>query len=148
MGAEYLENLKKLQDVAVNYEQLRTTILVPEVVKVLTDLSYFCRQEADKWYHDPLTGERIFLNKGERFALIHSEISEAFEGERKDLMDQHLPERRSVEVELADALIRIFDYAGEYNLDIGGALIEKLEYNRIREDHTNRSRLAPGGKKF
>jgi hypothetical protein len=34
------------------------------------------------------------------------------EGERKNLMDDHLPHRRSAEVELADALIRIFDYAG------------------------------------
>jgi len=53
-----------------------------------------------------------------------------------------------VEVELADALIRIFDYAGEYNLDLGGAFIEKLEYNRTREDHTHAARLGPNGKKF
>jgi len=33
-------------------------------------------------------------------------------------------------------------------LDLGGALIEKLEYNRSRADHTNAARLAEGGKKF
>ena len=36
--------------------------------------------------------------------LIVSEIAEAMEGERKDLMDDKLPHRKMAEVELADAL--------------------------------------------
>src|SRR5271157_249593 len=82
----------------------------------LNTLSKLCRAEADKWYHSPSTGELLFLNHGERFALIHSEISEAMESHRKDLMDDKLPHRKGVEVELADALIRIFDYAGDNKL--------------------------------
>ena len=117
-------------------------------VQTLNDMCRMCRDAAERWYHDLLTGERIFLNKGERFALMHSELSEAFEAERKDLMDDHLPNRRGVEAELADLLIRVFDYAGEYSLDLGGAVRDKLEYNSTREDHTNAARLAPGGKKF
>jgi NTP pyrophosphatase (non-canonical NTP hydrolase) len=116
--------------------------------RVINELSRLCRYEADKWYHNPLTGELLHLNHGERFMLIVSEIAEAMEGQRKDLMDDKLPHRKMVEVELADALIRIFDYAGEYNLDLGGAFIEKLEYNRTREDHTHAARLGPNGKKF
>ncbi|XUM19805.1 hypothetical protein ACRAVF_19255 [Bradyrhizobium oligotrophicum S58] len=40
--------------------------------------------------------------------LIVSEIAEAMEGERKSLMDDHLPHRKMVEVELADTLILHF----------------------------------------
>ena len=117
-------------------------------VKILNEMRSLCRVAAERWYYDPLTGEQLLLNKGERFALMHSELSEAFEGERKGIMDKHLPNRRAVEVELADLLIRVFDYAGEYKLDLGGAVQEKLQYNRTREDHTDTARLGPNGKKF
>jgi hypothetical protein len=43
-------------------------------------------------------------NKGELLMLMVSEIAEAMEGERKDLMDDKLPYRKMAEVELADAL--------------------------------------------
>ena len=52
------------------------------------------------------------------------------------------------EVELADALIRIFDYAGGFGYDLGGALIEKMQFNASRRDHTHEARLEEGGKKF
>jgi NTP pyrophosphatase (non-canonical NTP hydrolase) len=87
-------------------------------------------------------------NKAEMIALMHSELSEALEGLRKSLMDDHLPHRMMVEVELADTLIRIFDFAGGYGLDLGGALIEKLEYNAQRADHKLEARKAEGGKAF
>lgn len=118
------------------------------LAEYLNEASKLCRAEADKWYYNLKTGERIQLNKGERYMLIVTEIAEAFEGERKNLMDDKLPHRRMPEVELADALIRIFDYAGEHGYDLGGALIEKLEYNRKREDHTLEARRGPNGKKF
>lgn len=81
-------------------------------------------------------------------ALMHSEISEALEGLRKDKMDDHLPERKSVEVELADLLHRVFDFAGKHDLDLGNAYIEKGFYNLRREDHKKEVRAAEGGKKF
>jgi NTP pyrophosphatase (non-canonical NTP hydrolase) len=100
------------------------------------------------WWNDIETGERIERNKGEFLCLIHSEVSEAMEGVRKDLMDDKLPHRKMEEVELADTVIRIMDYAGAYNLDIGGAIAEKLSYNTQREDHKPENRSLENGKKF
>ena len=80
--------------------------------------------------------------------LIVSEVAEAMEGVRKDLKDDHLPERSMEEVELADTVIRIMDYAGRWGLDIGGAIMEKLEYNKNRADHKIENRKLDGGKKF
>src|SRR4051812_10114634 len=61
-------------------------------------------------------------NVPEALCLIHSEISEALEGHRKDKMDEHLPHHKSLTVELADAVIRITDLAGGLNLPLGEAL--------------------------
>lgn len=70
------------------------------------------------------------------------------EGLRKNLPDDKLPHRRMMEVELADALIRILDLAGAMNMDIGGAMAEKLAFNRTRADHKPENRAAAGGKAF
>ena len=80
--------------------------------------------------------------------LIHSEISEAMEGHRKNLMDDKLPHRSMLEVELADAVIRICDMAGGLGLDLDGAINEKLEFNKNRADHKIENRLTENGKKF
>lgn len=100
------------------------------------------------WYTDLATGLRKELNMGERYMLIVSEISEAMEGTRKNLMDDKLPHRRMDEVELADACIRIFDLAGSKGMDLQGAIMEKIAFNAIRPDHKVESRLAEGGKAF
>jgi hypothetical protein len=77
----------------------------------LNELSKSVHTANAKWWQDVNSGQPIKRNKGELLALIHSEISEALEGERKDLMDDKLPHRKMAEVELVDAIIRILDYA-------------------------------------
>lgn len=114
----------------------------------LNEMSLYCHERNATWWHDPATGEKLKRNKGELLMLIVSEIAEAMEGERKDLMDDKLPHRKMAEVEMADALIRIFDYAGAYGFDLDGAVREKMEYNAKRADHKPENRLKEGGKKW
>ena len=99
------------------------------------------------WWHDS-QGKKKERNIGELLCLIHSEISEAMEGARKELMDNHLKHKSMMEVELADAVIRIFDLAESKGFNLGETIYEKLEYNRSRADHKIKNRLKEGGKKF
>lgn len=114
----------------------------------LNSLSKKIHDQHKLWWTDLETGKPLQRNKGELLMLIVSEIAEAMEGARKDLMDEHIPYRKMEEVEIADALIRIFDYCGGFGLDIQGAIEEKLEYNKNRKDHKKEHRLAAGGKKW
>lgn len=84
----------------------------------------------------------------QKLCLTHSEVSEAMEGHRKGLMDDKLPHRTMLEVELADAVIRIADLAGALNLDLGGAIAEKMAFNAQRPDHKPEARQAEGGKAY
>jgi len=102
------------------------------------------------WWTDLKTGEdmRGKRNVGELLMLCVSELSEGMEGHRKGLMDDKLPHRPMLEVELADAVIRIMDLAGGFDLDIAGAIAEKLQYNATREDHKPANRAKDGGKAY
>lgn len=60
------------------------------------------------WWDDP--NRSIYCT----LQLVNTEIAEATEGDRKDLQDDHLPDRKMVEVEMADTLIRLLDLAGRY----------------------------------
>ena len=65
---------------------------------------------------------------------IARQISEALESLREgNPSSNKIIEFSSLEEELADAVIRIMDYAFGKDLDIAGAILAKMEYNESRE---------------
>jgi len=72
-------------------------------------------------------------NTGEKIALIHSELSEALEADRKDLPSEHLEgDFTGVEEEMADVVIRVLDFAAHHELRLGEAIAAKMQYNLTR----------------
>ena len=124
----------------------RYNTAIADKINTFRDLCYADAYKAG--WHTDKEGNLLDRNKGQMLCLIHSEVSETMEGERKNLMDDHLPHRKMAEVELADVIIRVFDYAGRFGYDLGGAFVEKLEYNRNRADHKPENREKEGGKSF
>lgn len=57
--------------------------------------------------------------------LFHSELSEAMEGDRKGLMDDHLPQYEMFKVEMADYVIRCLDWIGSRNIKLPVVSVEK-----------------------
>jgi len=123
-----------------------------EIINAARTLSEACHGIAREcgWWNqsDPNTSMANPLHFSNNLCLIHSEISESMEGDRKGLMDDKLPHRPMREVELADAVIRIFDLAGGYGMDLAGAIVEKMAYNITRADHQPENRAAEGGKAY
>lgn len=62
---------------------------------------------------------------GTILALIHSEVSEALEADRKGEMQQF-------QEELADICIRVFDLAGSRGFDLESIIMAKMAYNKTR----------------
>lgn len=62
---------------------------------------------------------------GTLLALIHSEVSEALEADRKGNAENFAEE-------LADVCIRIFDLCGSKNIDLEQAILKKMEFNKGR----------------
>lgn len=99
-----------------------STALIPQL-SMLAEQIHACNEVQGFWESE---------NVGEKIALMHSELSEALEADRKDLPSDHIAPFRGVEEELADCMIRILDFAGHFNLRLGEALVAKLHFNLSR----------------
>lgn len=128
-------------------------MMIANSARQLQDVCHGLAKSAG-WWTDLNTGEDMTataLPRGvvaEKLLLVHTEISESVEGMRKNLPDDKLPHRPMFEVELADAVIRIFDLAGAMDIDLPGAIAEKLLFNTKRADHTLEARRGANGKTF
>jgi len=69
------------------------------------------------------------INLGEKIALIHSEISEAFDAYRHKNIDG----KDGFKEELGDSIQRILHLAGIFNIDIEKEILKKLEMNKDRK---------------
>ena len=119
------------------------------IQSAVTLLQDYCHSQARAagWWTDLDSGKDKERNVGEALMLVTTELAEALEGHRKSLHDPHLPKRDNYTVEIADALIRLFDLAGGTCIDLPGAFEEKMQYNARRADHKIENRRLPGGKK-
>lgn len=129
-------------------KELLDQLKIDAVAHHLQRAAAICHERNLKWWQNPATKEPVNRNVGELLMLMVSELAEGMEAHRKGLNDDKLPHRPGLEVELVDCLIRIFDLAGAHNMDIEGAFIEKMEFNRVRADHTHEARLNAGGKAY
>lgn len=91
-------------------------------------------------------------NIGEMLCLIHSEVSEALEADRKNLYstssaseinsyiidemfvtDFEIGVKNTFENELADIMIRVMDLAAFKGIDLEQHILAKMRYNSMRE---------------
>jgi len=69
------------------------------------------------------------INVAEKIALIHSEISEAFEAYRHKNIDG----KDGFKEELGDAIQRILHLCGVLDIDVEESILKKIDYNKERK---------------
>ena len=112
-----------------------------EDIRFLRSMCADCPKEQERL--DAMINRLAKRNLGEQIALMHSELSEALEWERKNpgAPSDHIPGFTGLEEEFADVLIRIFDTSAQRKLRLGEAVLAKMAFNATRP-HKH------GGKRF
>jgi len=91
----------------------------------LKQLSYLVMKQAEEKGFGTTPED---INVGEKIALIHTEISEAYEAYRHNNFEG----KDSFQKELGDAVERIFHLAGIMGIDLEKEILEKQEMNKNR----------------
>lgn len=92
----------------------------------LEELSVLIMKQAKEKGFGTTTDE---IDVPEKIALIHSEVSEAFEAYRHKNIDG----KDGLKEELGDAIQRILHLAGCLDIDLEAAILKKLKHNENRE---------------
>jgi hypothetical protein len=115
-----------------------------EVVRELFESEQVCIEQ-----YEPVFSAFRNARVGLKLMLSVGELGETLEAVRKNLgPDSHCPEFTSEECEVADAIIRLMNYATDRKLRLAEAIVAKNEFNRNRQDHSKEGRAAQHGKKF
>lgn len=130
LPVEAIEKMQEIIHSPSSPDKLKS--IIQNDIRSWVDRSYGLAKE--KGWHE---GEDSKTDFAARLMLIVGELSEALEEYRKNPDIHHFyysennkPE--GIKFELADAVIRIFDLCGKYNIDIQSAMIEKHEFNKTR----------------
>jgi len=94
-------------------------IKINELVKVLVELG----REKNFGYN------KETINVAEKFALIHSEVSEAYDAYRKKRFENT---KDGFNQEVADIILRTLHLCGCLEVDINQAIIDKMNFNKNR----------------
>jgi len=114
----------------------------------LNDYAQEVHKANKKWWTNLETGEPIERNTGQLLMLCVSELAEAMEGDRKNLMDDKLPQYKMFDVELVDCFIRLADLFGAKKIPFEEIYQAKMAYNAQRADHKPENRKLENGKKY
>jgi NTP pyrophosphatase (non-canonical NTP hydrolase) len=138
--AEYA--LEAVSDPEIRQEAESITKLTAKEGKPMEELKAFqkevykCAEDHGFWEvkneHTP----------GNQICMMHAELSEAHEAIRgKDPQDEHIPEFKAVEAELADVILRVLQFSEAYGYRTIDAMVAKHAYNLKRP-------FKHGGKKY
>lgn len=110
-----------------------------QFIEAMKDFVHASHQNsADKGFWSGIVNDNIPT----KIALMHSELSEMLEAFRKDnppcdkecfIAVNGEPRRLSgIEEEAADLAIRLADFCGRLNIDLGKVILAKMAYNATR----------------
>jgi NTP pyrophosphatase (non-canonical NTP hydrolase) len=121
----YMGMLKEIQKTRRELEQILNIAPVDKnIIEAIRTLTHAVHANAvDHGWHREDRGTEPLL-------LMHSEISEAVEALRDGNPESvKIPGHSHVAEELADVIIRVLDYCGKHEIDIGRAILAKHRYN-------------------
>lgn len=102
-------------------------------------LAVLCHQTSvTRGYYPPGDPPPTFAHS---MGLVMTELAEVVECERKKWVatpSEKIPAYTRLEEEVADAVIRLMDFSGLHGLDVGGAVVAKLLFNRAQSQTANR----------
>jgi NTP pyrophosphatase (non-canonical NTP hydrolase) len=108
----------------------------PSLEEMIDDIIILAREK--HWGIEPSE-----VNVPEKFALLHSEVSEAYEAFRRDNFDG----KDGVREELADIAIRLFHLSAIFKIDLAAEIKKKIERNRTRDwNHKNETLMNKDAK--